>query len=341
MIRPEDMARAKQNKVDRPKPASSRFRYVIKEVTQSGLTARDGDAPQRVPQLAQREVEPAESPVEGVELVEDVELAFFRLEQEPRVPREPLVENLSVLRAGRMANDDVEQITYHADFAARMKAVRLARVRRSPDWAAQWLAIEDEYERRCKLARSLLGQGVEDVALHDGHVAELVLTARTFITRGAELLMRAPWVRHLHLTHYREVGSSLFGSELLRGIHSLGLLREALEDEDVDELVKRPHIDGLRWLDLSYNNLTSRSFEKLAICSALAHLEYLGLEGNASVSPVDHIGTDPLDGSVVSTTRTPAGRALEALAGELKWLHAPARYPYSYPPSPLDVAKAP
>lgn len=326
------MTRPKQNKGERPTPgARIRYLYATKKLVQSGLTARDGNAPQRVRRLEHKGAGPSEQLRAAMDRALEIDLAAHR---GPSARRDGS-------SMGERTKGYVEQAVYDSELAARLKAVRLAQAGRADDWAAQWLAIEEEYEGRCKLACSLLGEGVEDVALHDGHVAELVLTARAFLDRGAELFARAPWVRHLHVKRYREVGSSLFGSPLLRGIQSLGLLGEGLEDDDIEELVKSPHIDGLRWLDLSYNKLGERSFAQLATCPALAHLEYLGLEGNASESPVDRMGTDPLDGAVVSTTRTPTGRALEALAGELKWLHAPARYPYSYPPSPLDVAKAP
>lgn len=242
---------------------------------------------------------------------------------------------LAVLRA------DVEQEVYDHGFAERMKSLDVAQSRRDSGWAAQWLAIEDEYEERCELARTLLGDGVEDVALHDGHVAELVVTARTLVERGPELLARAPWIRHVHVTSYSEVGPSLFVCPSLRGMQSLGLRAQGLVDGDIEALTKSPHVDGLRWLDLAHNLLTTRSFEAIATCPALVRLEYLALEGNTSPSPVDSTGTDSLDGAVISTTRTPAGHALEELAGELKWLHAPERYPHSYPPSPLDVAKSP
>lgn len=236
---------------------------------------------------------------------------------------------------------DVEEAIYDHGFAERMRTYRLARTRRDPSWAEQWLSIEDEYDTRCQRALTLLGDGVDDVALHDGHVAELVLTAQALIDRRQELLARAPHVYHVHVIRYADVGTRLFTSPALRGMHSLGLRDQALEDEDIEALVKSPHIEGLRWLDLSYNELSARSFELLANCPALVHLEYLGLDGNAAESPVDQIGTDPIDGAVVHTARTAVGRALEDQLGELKWLHAPARYPYSYPPTPLHVAKRP
>lgn len=325
------MARPKQTKGERPTPgARIRYLYATKKLALSGLTAREGSAPLRVRRLEQMGSEPSEQPLAAMGRALELDLAA--LHPSAYGGGSP---------TGARAKGNVEQAVYDSALAARLKAVRLAQARRAEDWAAQWLALEDEYETRCELARSLLGDGIEDVALHDGHVAELVLTARAFLDRGAELFAGAPWVRHLHITCYAEVGSSLFDSPLLRGIQSLGLLRQGLEDDDVDVLVQSPHIGGLRWLDLSYNNLGERSFGLLATCPELVHLEYLGLDGNAAESPVDHIGTDLLDGSVVSTTRTPLGRALEALAGELKWLHAPARFPYSYPPSPLDVAGMP
>lgn len=241
---------------------------------------------------------------------------------------------LRILESG-----DVEQAIYDHDFASRMRYARLARARRAHDWAERWLALEDEYERRRGLARQMLGDWVVDVDLHDGHVAEVEIDARAFVEHGQELLRRAPRVRHVHLTGYRSMGPSFFGCSLLRGMQSLGLAEQALSDEDVEALVASPHVDGLRWLDLSGNHLSHRAFEALASCEALARLEYLGLEDNESESPVDRAGTDAMDGSVVSTTRTEAGRALERLAGRtLRWLHTPARFPTSYPPSPLDVA---
>jgi hypothetical protein len=315
MIRPDVMAQGKANKTGGPKPIRSRFRYAIKELVRNELWARDGSAQRFVYRTHASAAKPAEPAV-----------AFAIDELIP----------LTAVIAG-----DVEQRTYDAGFAARMKAARLARARRAPERAELWLALEDEYEQRRALARELLGDWVVDIDLHDGHVAEVELDARMFFGRGAELLFRVPWVRHLHLSAYREVGPSLFGCASLRGMQSLGLPDQDLSDDDVDALVASPYVDGLRWLDLSGNHLGQRSFEALALCPALVHLEYLGLADNDSESPIDRMGTDAMDGTVVSTTHTQAGRALERLAGRtLAWLHAPAHFPLTYPPSPLDVATA-
>ena len=245
----------------------------------------------------------------------------------------------SELQAALRALGDVEQRVYDDRLAERMRSFRLARSRRDSDWAEQWLALEDEYERCREQARALLGDWVADVDLHDGHVAEVELSARAFVERGSELLARAPWVRHLHLSDYAEIGPSLFECPHLRGMQSLGLPEQGLTDQDVDALVASPHVDGLRWLELSGNRLGRRAFEALATCTSLVRLEYVGLDDNESESPIDDVGTDPIDGTVISTTRTAVGRALERLAGRtLAWLHAPERFPNPYPPSPLDVA---
>jgi hypothetical protein len=314
MIRP-GMAQGKANKVDRPKPIRSRFRYAT-ELIRYELTARDGSAHRILQPTKAGAAKSAE-------------------------PTDVLVPEIidSLLPSVAIVAGDVEQRTYDAGFAARMKVARLARARRAPDWAERWLVLEDEYEQRRTLARTFLGDWVIDVDLHDGHVAEVELDARAFVERGAELLFRAPWVRHLHLSAYREVGPSFWGCSSLRGMQSIGLPEQGLSDDDIDALVASPYVDGLRWLDLSGNHLGPRAFEALASCPALIRLEYLGLEDNDSVSPVDRMGTDALDGTVVSTTHTQAGRALERLVGRtLAWLHAPAHFPLTYPPSPLDVA---
>jgi hypothetical protein len=304
----------KGGKVDWSTASRSRFRYAIKSPADGELVARDGSRWQRIHHV---EVTDAPRLVLGIP---------------------PAARAFALHREG-IDDGDVERRVYDADFAERMKAHRLARARRASNWAEQWLALEEEYERRRALAREMLGDWVVDVDLHDGHVAEVEIDARAFVEHGQELLRRAPWVRHLHLSGYPSMGPSFFGFSLLRGMQSLGLAAQALSDEDIEALVASPHLDGLRWLDLSGNRLSHRAFEALASCATLARLEYLGLEDNESESPVDRAGTDAMDGSVVSTTRTQAGRALERLAGRtLQWLHAPARFPTTYPPSPLDVA---
>lgn len=304
----------KGSKVDWSMPSRSRFRYSIKNVGDGELMARDGSRSQRIHHVEAKE---ALQLVPGIRTA--AEVLGFHYEH--------------------VVDGDVERHVYDADFAARMKAYRLARARRASDWAERWLALEEEYGTRRRRARALLGDWVTGVALHDGHVAEVVLTARALIERGSELLTRAPWVRHLHVTSYTEVGPALFACPSLRGMQSLGLRAVGLVDDDVDALAASPLVDGLRWLDLAHNHLGQRSLETLASCFMLSRLEYLGFEGNAVESPVDHFGTDALDGAVVDTNVTAAGRALERLAGRaLDWLHAPDRFPYSYPPSPLDVA---
>lgn len=224
----------KGSKVDWSTPSRSRFRYSMKGVAEGGLTARDGSSVQRVHHIVAKESTPL---VPG---------------NHTRVPA------LS-FHYEKVADGDVERRVYDADFAARMKAYRLARARRVSDWAEQWLALEGEYLTRSRRARSLLGDLVTSVALHDGHVAEVVLTARALLERGAELLIRAPRVRHLHVTGYAEVGPSLFSCASLRGMQSLGLRAEGLGDEDVDALAASPFVDGLRWLDLAHNCLGQRS----------------------------------------------------------------------------------
>ncbi|MEM9462650.1 MAG: hypothetical protein AAGF11_51355 [Myxococcota bacterium] len=222
-----------------------------------------------------------------------------------------------------------------------MRAARLAREARKPNWAKLRKALRPELEQKRDDALTLLGDGVSAVDLHDGRVAELVVPARSFMDHGARLLERAPWVRHLHITDYREVGPSLFEASVFRGIQSLGLVRQGLTDDDIVVMAQSPHIGSLRWLDLSGNRLTGRAHETIACSSSLARLAYLGLDDNASPSPVDRASSDVFDGAIVETWTTEAGRSLERKARRrLAWLHAPERFSRSYPPTPLDVATA-
>lgn len=308
------VAMGKGGKVDWSTASRSRFRYAIKSPADGELVARDGSRWQRIHRV---EVTDAPRLVPGIH---------------------PAAKAFALHREG-IDDGDVERRVYDADFAERMREYRLARARRASDWPEQWLAIEEEYRARRLRACSLLGDWVASVALHDGHVAEVVLSARALIERGSELLTRAPWVRHLHVTSYAEVGPALFACPSLRGMQSLGLRAGGLGDDDIDALTASPLVDGLRWLDLAYNRLGHRSLERLASCPVLSRLEYLGFEGNAVESPVDQFGTDAMDGAIVDTNSTAAGRALERLAGRtLRWLRAPDHFPYSYPPTPIDVA---
>jgi len=237
---------------------------------------------------------------------------------------------------------DVEAAVYDEEFDSRMREVRLMRAARSPGWPKARKALWSELRERRARAKSLLGDWVEEVDFHDGHVAEVVLKASDFVRRGAELQERAPWVHHVHLTGFGEArrssSSSLFQCAYFSGIVSLGIVEQGLDDDDVVALVSSPYLQELRWLDLSGNQLTERAFEAL---SRLHQLVYVGLNDNRSPSPVDEFGEDAIDGYVVESWPTAAGRALERRADRrLTWLHAPAMFPRSYPPTPLDVAVA-
>lgn len=160
---------------------------------------------------------------------------------------------------------------------------------------------------------------VENLAFRRGFVEYVVCDAARFLAHGEALHARAP-VLDVVLRSPHRVAAALFASPLLRGLRSLSLANDALDDDDVARLVASPHLADLRWLDLSGNQITTRGMEALAAAETLPALQWLGLAHNTTEDPTPQpmLEGERLHGSTIS----PLGASLRARF-DRAWLRDP------------------
>jgi len=222
----------------------------------------------------------------------------------------------------------------------RMRALHRAQVRNDDSWTRLWSEISGDLARWRRLALAELKPlGVENVDLHDGHVAELTLSAEALCKNASTIEARVPWLSHLRITKFGPVGPTVFELPLLGQLKSLSLKQSEVSESDVIALASAPRLRNLKWLDLSFNRLDYASLEAIATSVILSEVLYLGFDGNVVPSPVDIAYRDLLDGSIIDWDSTPVGKKLEHVAQrKVLWLHAPARFAHLYPPAPRIVA---
>ncbi len=160
---------------------------------------------------------------------------------------------------------------------------------------------------------------VENLAFRRGFVEYVVSDAARFLEHGEAIRARA-LLLDLVLRGPHRVAAALFASPLLRGLRSLSLANDALDDDDVARLVASPHLAELRWLDLSGNQISARGMEALAAAESLPALQWLGLAHNAAEDPTPQpmLEGDRLHGSTIS----PLGASLRARF-DRAWLRDP------------------
>ena len=159
--------------------------------------------------------------------------------------------------------------------------------------------------------------GARNVAYARGFADEITIDADVFLQRGRELFARAP-ITSLHI---REAGArvaDLVRSPLLAQIESLDLDDQGVTDDDLAGLAGSEHVRRLRELHLRYNPITARGIEALAASKHLLSLALVSLDGNPA-DPVDRLAYH--DETPQHVIPTPAGQALEAKYGPLRWLH--------------------
>ncbi len=150
-----------------------------------------------------------------------------------------------------------------------------------------------------------------------GFVELVELDAGRFLATAPELYRRAP-ILHLVLTGVKPVAAELFASPRLARIASLTLLRNRLDDTDVEELARSPHLGRLRWLDLGLNSVGAGGLEAVAASDRLPLLGYLGFSGNLVADPTPR-HADEYDRT------SPAAEALQDRHGRRDWLDARPR----------------
>ncbi len=83
----------------------------------------------------------------------------------------------------------------------------------------------------------------------------------------------------------KPVAAALFASPHLARIESLSLLRNSLDDADLELLANSPNLGHLAWLDLSLNSITAAGVDTLAASTHLPRLGFVGLASNPVADP--------------------------------------------------------
>ena len=169
-----------------------------------------------------------------------------------------------------------------------------------------------------------------------GWPIEVTIAAGAFAHQAAEIVATIP-LRHLDLTSIREF-PAVFDVAQLEQIASLDGSRQTWSDEALHALVGSPHVDALRWLDLSQCSITKEQVETLAASEALRTVEIIDLSDNPTPDPCDAstgYGTDWMSGGIVpeSIQLPEFGAQLEARFGKIRWLNPLWNYVNDYPPS--------
>ena len=123
--------------------------------------------------------------------------------------------------------------------------------------------------------------------------------------------------------------TAVLASPLLAKLDSVSVPDLGLGDADIEQLAACPHLARCLVLDLSYNQLSLRSFEALAASSATRKLLFIARDGQGANNykpgerlrpvgdQVDRWGADVWDWSDVGDE----GRDLERRYGYIPWLH--------------------
>jgi hypothetical protein len=169
-----------------------------------------------------------------------------------------------------------------------------------------------------------------------GWPIEITIEAEAFARQAAEIVATIP-LRHLDLTSIRAF-PAVFDVSQLEQIASLDGSRQTWSDEALHALVGSPHVDALRWLNLSQCSITKEQVETLAASEALRTVEIIDLSDNPTPDPCDAstgYGTDWMSGRIVpeSIHLPEFGAQLEARFGKIRWLNPLWNYFNDYPPS--------
>jgi len=174
-----------------------------------------------------------------------------------------------------------------------------------------------------------------------GLVEGVTVEANRFLAIAPQLYELAP-IRQVILVDTGDAIADIARSPLLDRLVSLSFYNRsrtaAIGDAGARALAGSAHVHRLKRLGLENNELTAAGIDAIAGSKMLNSLIYVGLGGNPAPSPVESYGTDPMTGSVASSSGwlDDAGRALEAKYGDLAWLHAPTRL-LNYPPDDADL----
>jgi hypothetical protein len=174
--------------------------------------------------------------------------------------------------------------------------------------------------------------GLDVIALVDsldfgrGFVERVTLPAAAFAERAPKIFAKAP-VIHARLTDAHGKLGALAQSPHLEHLRSLDLSLDNLDDADAIALAASPHLRNLRWLELKQNRIGQAGLDALAAATKnhFPNLRYLGLLINQVKDPTEQALEDE-NGRVEYVERN-EGIALEKKYGELAWIHFQTRVP--------------
>lgn len=161
---------------------------------------------------------------------------------------------------------------------------------------------------------------VSSVSYHRGFAELVALPAARWPESGRKIRALAP-VRHLDFVPAKPGWAEALASESLRGIRSLGVNSQQLDDADVALLAASLHVLELRWLSLGGNRVGEDGAVALAQSRGLPSLRWVNFYANP-FNPGEEYSHD--QGAIVESWLPPEGEALEKRFGRLEWLHHPA-----------------
>ncbi len=224
-----------------------------------------------------------------------------------------------------------------------LKAQYAEALAQAGDWRAPVLRIAAETEvHRLDIAnwqsnfKAPAARWPAEVKFIRGWPSEITIEARTFIQHAAEIVAVLP-LRHLDLKAVSEA-PEVFALAQFGQIASLDGSHQRWSAEAIAALANSPHLRSLRWLDLSYTQITNAEVEILAASEYLRHLEHVDVNHNRCRNPVDAhagYGTDWMTNTIVpeSIYLPKFGLELEKRYGRINWLHALGNWMEQHPPS--------
>lgn len=165
----------------------------------------------------------------------------------------------------------------------------------------------------------VMALGASNVKVHSRDAVEITIDADSFV-KNAKALFAWP-ITVVHFTSAKGKLGAVGAIPELARVATLDLSKQALTDEDLEQLLTSSNLRGLRVLNLTQNQITDQGVDALAraTASTLPGLEQLGIQLNKATDPADQM--ELIDETNRAPVEQDAGKALEAKYGRLAWLH--------------------
>ena len=191
------------------------------------------------------------------------------------------------------------------------------------------LALDEQARAQLRGHSREWSNGLSEIArvvdFSRGLVERIMLDARVFVERSAEIFRLAP-IRNIILADVGGWLDAVLAVPQLAQLVSLEFGSDRahrIGDAGVAKLAACGSLRNLRVLDISFQDVTATGLDALCSSAVLRSLIYVNLAGNAFPSPVEDASTDWATGRDVgeSIHLPELGSQLEAKYGPLAWLH--------------------